>query len=789
MPTDPIQDQPKNEAITGEFTFIAAPNHSGWSFGTFKPDQGGKFSVSGNALVNLKPHTPYTIYGNWTTFRDAPQLKINYATPNVAANRISVSRYLSKAFKNIGPKKAEDLIDLWLKNGKTIEELRNVIVEEPHQLESWAKTQNFGVAIELVMRQDGHPDVNHVLRFLMIHHKIGEDQSVMIPDGVLRKVARHLLGIKPETTIKDENPNKAVSQAIEAFRENPFLAIFEVEGYGFKMADKVWQAEGGSKTHPNRLAALGWYLIDDQCTARGHTHIPLIEFEKAINQTDLELDASVVIQAMIKKETPFVFEEESRLYTQSLYRSETKAKEWIESAMLKNASPILKRPAESLKERMEQLEQKINITLDPNQKKALLGLAQSNQRIHTLTAMPGCGKTAIMEFLAEMALDENTSISFMAPTGRASKVLGSRIKRLGLTANTIHSAIGYGGPPKHITSKVIVADEAGMIDLALFRDLIKSIRPDAHLILVGDKDQLASVGPGNVLGDLLSLDLDHHELTQVHRSTGDILTLVECIKEGVYQKQNPQNLPEKDVLTFALPDPDQIDQVLEKYIEEAHKAKGGFERVTLLTGKRKGQKETPGWNTTYLNCALQEKINPSGEHVRGTSLKVKDRIIFKKNTRIPNELNPKDPLFLANGETGVLLSQAKNETGQIQSIDVKLDNGQRFELPPEVLSSMDLAYAITIHAAQGSEYDCVFVAMQDGLPDMFNRKLLYTGVSRAKEKLYLLGNGQTLSRIASRSGNSRHSFLPQRIKNNTPSLIVEEDLAQQETHHARPKIV
>jgi exodeoxyribonuclease V alpha subunit len=416
---------------------------------------------------------------------------------------------------------------------------------------------------------------------------------------------------------------------------------------------------------------------------------------------------------------------------------------------------------------MHEIEAKKGINLDPQQKEALLGIATSTQKVHTLTAMPGCGKTAIMEFLAQLVQkdeEQKLEIDFMAPTGKASKVLNGRVKPYGLSATTIHAAIGWGGLPQTVEADIVVVDESSMVDLPLMYQFLSRTNPKAHLIFIGDPDQLPSVGPGHILHDVLKMPFDHHQLKEVHRNAGDILNLVKTIKRGEYETFHG-----KDVMTYGLPDPtDKMEKFLDLYTKEVSKRPDGLKKVGLLTGMRKGDPTKPGWNVTYLNRALQERYNPYGATVSGLSVREGDRIIVRKNQRFETEdvkTKTAKVEYIANGDTGVLKEVVFKESNKIDSIQLALDDGRHLTLPGDVLTTMDLGYALTIHQAQGSEFECAFVVMQNGQPGLFNRKLFYTGVSRAKDQLYLFGDRTTFKSLVHRTGEKRYSKLVERVMN------------------------
>ena len=759
--------QNKTSIITGKITFLSKPTASGWHHGKIKDEDGVSWAISGNALAGLKDGSIYEFKGKEESFRGEPQIKVESAIPSLKANNAAVTRYLMENFNGLGQKTVKDLIALWETSGMTIEELRQTIVYEPYKLESWAEGAGLGRKIKLKMgKTKGHPDVEHVYRALVLQHRVDENNKVLVSDATLRKVAKFLLGIPPEATPEEEQPKKSVGQALDDFKDDPFMPIFAVDGYGFLSADAVWKGMDKPLNHENRVGALGWHVLETSCESEGHTFLPKEQYGRAIANYDRNVTVKEVFDAMSLKNIP-VIEEDGGYYIKRLWAAENAVAERLQD-WLKPGSAIVEKSVQELNEEIKNIEIKAGFSLDEEQRSALVGVATSKVKLHTVTAMPGCGKTAIMEFLAQIVKkDGGKVIAFMAPTGKASKVLDKRVKKVSkdLEAITVHSAIGYGSEDAEnatLSADVIVVDEFSMVDLPLMRMLLKSMKPTAHLVCVGDQDQLPSVGPGSILRDILELPFDHHQLHQVHRNSGNILKLVKSIKGGVYKRFDAIEGAENDVLVYGLPGIEKIPNVIDKYIEEVNKRVDGLKKVCLLTGLRKGDPRTPGWNITYLNKALQDRMNPEGGAISGSFIKINDRIIIRKNQRheCVSVRGEKTTERLANGDTGSLLEVIYGvDRSKIESVKIEFDDGRILSLPSEVLSKMDLAYALTIHSYQGSEFECAMVVMTNGHASLFNRNLLYTAVSRAKEKLYLFGDGAVLTQIVSRNDNKRNSKL------------------------------
>jgi exodeoxyribonuclease V alpha subunit len=767
----------QNTTIKGTITSVSAPNHSGWSYGRVKLSDGTSFSVSGVAMSDVKKGGEYELSGTWSTYNGEAQMKVATALPYIAANRAGVINFLVANFKGIGQKKVKEIVDTWESDGRKLEEMYLLLRDGPEVIDEWIQGKGFKNVSMLTQKFQAHPDVMFVYRSLVLKHRVNDLSDTIVSESTLKNMAKYLLGIPLEAAVSEQKPRCSKEEAIKKFEENSFLPIFGVKGYGFKTADKIWKHLKRDPHHPARLAALGWFILEESCQNGGHTYLPAKEFEHAIQASDPTLNLRGVLAALethTPKDAHTVMDVDGRYYISWLYRAEEAvARRMLRMMNSENGeNKIISMSEDKLKKSIEEIEKKRGFPLDSEQRSALMGVALNNKLLHTVTAMPGCGKTAIMEFLSEIIMqDRGGGVMFMAPTGKAAKVLNGRVKKQGLTATTIHSAIGYGNSSKEsltLDANVVVADESSMVDISLMKSLLDALPEDAHLILIGDTDQLPSVGPGQVLSDILKLPLDHHQLHEVHRNTGNILKLVKAIKNGRYER-----MPESDVQTYGLPDPSMISKVLDKYEEEVRSRSGDLQKVGILTGMRRGDPLKPGWNVTYLNAALQERFNPIGKKIAGTNIREGDRVIVRKNQKpflldksgdVVSSNGMQVQTFTANGDTGVLKRGLVNEEGMVKSVIVDLDDGRSVRLDDEKIRSLDLGYALTVHQAQGSEFECAFVFMTNGVPGLFNRKLLYTAVSRAKEQLYLFGDGVVLRSLVHRTGDKRFTYLSERVQ-------------------------
>jgi exodeoxyribonuclease V alpha subunit len=365
----------------------------------------------------------------------------------------------------------------------------------------------------------------------------------------------------------------------------------------------------------------------------------------------------------------------------------------------------------------------------------------------------------MMEMLAHVAQDRD--ILFCAPTGKAAKVLSARVRRYGRTALTIHSLLGVKDdgyrhdPDNPLDADIVVVDESSMLDLALARALLDALPPDCHLILLGDTGQLSSVGPGDVLAGVLKLPGDHHRLHQGHRNDGGIRDLVQQCRRGDVDCHDRPGVR----FSRSLPAPDDIglSRVVQAYLAAVRRC--GLDRVALLMPRRKGDIHAPGWNTTFMNEALRREINHDGKRVPGTVLRLGDRIIIRKNLALDEEGREQ----VVNGDTGTLLGCALDAAGtSVLHLELALDDGRAVRFPGGALESLALAYAMTVHAAQGSEYQEVIVICTGGSPAFVHRGMLYTAFSRARDSLTIIGDPGAIRAICTRPAPKRNGLLVER---------------------------
>lgn len=434
---------------------------------------------------------------------------------------------------------------------------------------------------------------------------------------------------------------------------------------------------------------------------------------------------------------------------------------------------------EAMNSKVRKLEQKLGIELDELQREAVIQSIRNG--IFILSGGPGTGKTTTINTIIHYFESEGLDIFLAAPTGRAAKRM---TEATGYEARTIHRMLELNGAmmadntgakfernEEHpLETDVIIIDEMSMVDIYLFQALLKAVSVGTHLIMVGDVDQLPSVGPGQILKDLIQSEaFPVIVLQKIFRQAGesDIVINAHHINKGEHLVLNNKSkdfffLERNDINVIYKHMVQLITEKLPKYVDAAPTD------IQVLTPMRKGS-----LGVETLNGILQKYINSPDktkkEYISGPILfREGDKVMQIKNNyqmewEVVSRYNiPIDKgTGIFNGDTGII----KEINEYAQTILVEFDEMRRVTYPYSALDELELAYAITIHKAQGSEYPAVIMPILSGPRMLFNRNLLYTGVTRAKNCVTILGSSQTLQNmIDNTSENKRYTSLDERIR-------------------------
>lgn len=740
------------EQVAGVLTSVQIFNGR-WGRGYIRLDDDAYLTVTGEALNGLTEGNRYRFDGKITVHQKfGKQFECRAAVIEIPLSEVALVRHLKKNFKGVGDATAKKLVASYQGN---LAALRDILVSNPYSLDFTGVTRR-KVAVQ------GGDDLKGLI-YRDFSTRIG---ITGVRDSILRKLAEWLL---PQV----EEAADPIAAAWASFSADPYKPIQYLDGYGFAAADQIaLRSIGFPRFHEFRMAALATHALREGCEQNGHTFLTLENICERISVVDADVSPDKAMAAAEARAEPIIVEE-GRYYPRHLWHAERALASNLATRALQMAEPIVKMAQDRLHHEIAVAEKMLStptkeFKLDESQHKAVVGILTSTHLVHTLTAGPGCGKTALMEILVHVARDKK--ILFCAPTGKAAKVLSSRVKRFDLSASTIHSMLGVTvdgfqyNEENPLDADVIIADESSMDDLQLARALMDAVPYNAHIIFLGDTDQLPSVGPGQVLADLLQMPLNHHRLNQTHRNDGGILDIVRQSGAGWVDCVNRADV----TFSHGLPEPDDvgITRVVNAYVNSINRF--GISRVGLLMPRRKGDINTPGWNTTYLNELLRVKLNPDGARVVGTTLRIGDRIIIRKNLLLEqgeDKDGKKVVEQVVNGDTGFIRECHVDQVGtSVAHLYLELDDGRTVKYPGKEIEAIGLAYAMTVHAAQGSEYDVVIFVCTNGSPTFVHRGIVYTAFSRAKIKLLVLGDDNVIRQIVKRDIPKRNSMLVERMR-------------------------
>ena len=559
-------------------------------------------------------------------------------------------------------------------------------------------------------------------------------------------------------------------------QENPYRLADDISGVGFKIADTIASRIGIHADSDYRIRSGMMYTLL-QASGEGHVYLPKDELFDRASQL-LQVDVSYMEKHLMDMaiDRKVVLKENDRevlVYPSQYYRLELNT-----ARMLTELNIRYPQNEQMMERRIAQIEKETGTVLEEMQKKAVIEAAGNG--LFILTGGPGTGKTTTINAIIRFFEGEGATLRLAAPTGRAAKRM---TEATGYEAQTIHRLLELNGVPDEdgresqgvhfernaenpLDTDVIIIDEMSMVDIQLFQALLKAILPGTRLILVGDVDQLPSVGPGQVLRDLMnSKAFPMVTLEKIFRQAGqsDIVVNAHRINKG---EQIALDNKSKDFFLLERSDVNVIYKHMIQLIQDKlprYVNATPFD-IQVLTPMRKG---SLGCET--LNGILQRYLNPADpckkEHACGNAVfREGDKVMQIKNNyqlewEIVGRYNiPIDKgLGVFNGDMGRI--REINDTAA--TLTVEFDDGRRVNYPFSGLEELELSYAITIHKSQGSEYPAVILPLLGGPRMLFNRNLLYTGITRARNCVTILGSSETVRNMID---NRRYTALEQRIR-------------------------
>lgn len=671
---------------------------------------------------------------------------------------VSIRRYLgSGAIKGIGEALADRIVR------KFGEDTFRIMEEEPERLVE-VKGISERIARQIAVQMEEKKELREAMIFLQ-RYGISNTLAVKIYDTY----GARLYGV---------------------LEENPYRLAEDITGVGFKIADEI-AAKVGIHTDSDYRIRSGILYVLLQGAQEGNVYLPmellLQRVAELLGLTVEQIEPQIMNLMMDKKLVIKEKDGQKAVYAMSYYYAELNCARMLHDLNVsmgegggKNDG-LLPAEEQKLEERIRELEKRERIELDDLQRKAVLESIKNGLLI--LSGGPGTGKTTTINTMIQYFEEEGQDILLAAPTGRAAKRM---TEATGYEAKTIHRLLELGGPGETdytntkvaferneenpLEADVLIIDEMSMVDIHLFQSLLKAVTVGTRLIMVGDVNQLPSVGPGQVLRDLIDSGcFPVIMLQKIFRQAGesDIVVNAHRIRQGQEIRMDNKSrdfffLPRNDVNVIYKHMVQLVTEKLPRYVNATP-----FD-IQVLTPMRKG---VLGVET--LNQILQEYVNPpapgKAEHeCGGTLFRQGDKVMqIKNNYRIEWEVVSKygipidKGLGVFNGDMGTI----REIDEYSQSVTVEYDEGKRVTYPFSDMDEVELAYAVTIHKSQGSEYPAVIMPLLGGPKMLMNRNLLYTGVTRARDCVTILGSADTVMQmIRNENEQKRFSGLADRIR-------------------------
>ncbi|MBR6767438.1 MAG: ATP-dependent RecD-like DNA helicase [Clostridia bacterium] len=728
---------PKFEGTVEDIVFRNDQN--GWTVASVRMDGSGRISAVGvMPFLSVGEHVVFD--GELVEHRDyGQQIKVTGYEATRPETKSGVEKFLgSGLIKGVGPATAKLIVNHF--GARALD----VLESEPDRL-----TEVDGI---------GPKRAAMIAESFAIHN--GMRNTLMFLQDY---------GLSPNLSMKIY---KAFGEMTEnVLRTNPYRLVDEISGVGFKTADEIAMSMGFSKDSEFRLRSGIKYVLSEAANSMGHMYLPadmLIDHAARILGAEIEVVSNVLRSLYINDE--LVLEkigETMAVYLPNFYRAECDAARML---LRQRRSIKAARMKESeIAEKIADYERTEGVTLCDQQREAAMAAVQEGVCI--ITGGPGTGKTTSINLIIRLmrAMGE---VELCAPTGRAAKRMS---EATGCSARTIHRLLEYNGESQGfardeddpLDADVVIVDETSLVDIFLLKSLLSALRPGTRLILVGDADQLPSVGAGNVLRDLIASEAVRVvRLTEIFRQAQQSRIVVNAhkINHGEYpvirNKDTDFFLERRD--TPALASQSLVALVstrLPKYMNL-----DSLRDIQVMAPMKRGDV-----GVFALNKLLQNALNPGG---RGCPELVRGEHTFRKGDKVMQVRNNYDLAWTRDDEEGE--GVFNGDIGYVIAVDardraltVEFDDGRIADYDESVLEDLDLAYCMSVHKSQGSEFDAVVLPLISGPPMLMTRNLLYTAVTRAKRLVVIVGRESCVQAMVDNNHiMQRYSALDWRLKTN-----------------------
>ncbi|WP_019324053.1 SF1B family DNA helicase RecD2 [Streptococcus mutans] len=678
----------------------------------------------------------YTFWGELTQHpKYGQQLKVERYQRAKPSSAGLIKYFSSQHFKGIGKKTAEKIIHLY--GDDPIDN----ILEDPDKLESIS----------------GLSKANRENLVSKLRLNYGAEQ-------ILAKLAEY--GLNNKTAVQIFERYK--EESLTVITENPYQLVEDIQGIGFKMADKLAEQVGINSDAPQRFRAALVHTLLETSIDKGDTYIEAKELlEKSLfileEVRQIELDPSQIAQEL----TQLISEDKvqnigTKIFDNTLF--------YAESGIHKHLTRILDRPLEKeissqdIQTEIKHIQAEFNINYDKAQKNAIQKAIQS--KVFLLTGGPGTGKTTVINGIIKAYANlhqidlqkSDRPIILAAPTGRAAR----RMNELtGLPSATIHRHLGLNSDSEYqalddfLDCDLIIIDEFSMVDTWLANQLFSAIASNTQIVIVGDSDQLPSVGPGQVLADLLKINrLSQVSLTKIFRQSEDstIVTLANQIRQG----RLPTDFTAKKAdRSYFEAQSTHIPQMIQKIVSSALKSGIDAQEIQILAPMYRGQA-----GITHLNKLMQDLLNPLNNQLE---FQFND-LHFRKGDKVLHLINDAQ-INVFNGDIGYITDLIPAKYTESKQDEMILDfDGTEINYPRNEWLKITLAYAMSIHKSQGSEFKVVILPVTRQSGRLLQRNLIYTAITRSKSKLVMLGEIAAFDNAIKNEGTKRKTYLIERFK-------------------------
>lgn len=687
-------------------------------------------------MADIMEEQAYTFWGQLTTHpKYGEQLQVSRYEKTKPSSSGLVNYFSSQQFKGIGKKTAEKIIALYGDNPI------DKILADPSQLKTIS----------------GLSTASREAFIAKLKANYGTEQ-------ILTQLASYGLNGQLAFLIFEQYKEESLT----IIKDNPYQLVEDIKGVGFKLADQLAKELGVADDSPQRFRAALIHCLKQICLDKGDTYVEAKQLLSESLQLLQEARQSEIEASLVAEQLSQLIAEdkvqhiETKIFDNSLFYAEAGIYKHIKRLLKEELPQTLE--TDQLDQEIQAVEQEQGITYDQQQRDAIRQALM--QKVFLLTGGPGTGKTTIINGIIQSyarlhGLDlakQDLPIILAAPTGRAAR----RMNELtGLPSATIHRHLGLTSEDSdhqslddYLDGDLIIIDEFSMVDTWLANQLLSAISSNSQVIIVGDSDQLPSVGPGQVLADLLQIpNLPKVRLTRIFRQSDQstIVTLASQIRDGSL----PADFSEKKAdRSYFEAQPQHIPQMVEKIVHAAIKTGIAPQDIQILAPMYRG---LAGINT--LNKLVQDLLNPLGDELEFQF----NELTFRRQDKILHLVNDAE-INVFNGDIGYIRDLVPAKYTDSKQDEIILDfDGIETSYPRKDWHKITLAYAMSIHKSQGSEFPVIILPLTQQSGRMLQRNLIYTAITRAKSKLVMLGQIAAFDYAVKNEGTQRLTYLKERF--------------------------